>query len=313
MLGILLVGFERFDFLQENLDLVRRLPSSDFSFYISIDGPKTNSGENSILRKDLSTLIKSSESLKSNNFVHSQNMGCDKHISWAINWVLQECESVIVIEDDVRMSSDALLAMMRKLQNRKEGDKPKVILGISTLFSPFDFLSWNFWRFTRYFSAWGYGLNREFWKLHQESTSNVVKGMDWNDFFSTSNYWSKLSKRKRELWKERFLRGNYDYAIQATMFRFNIYASAPALRMVDNVGHGLEAATHTRFQEPCFLRYRVSKKDFRFLNPSGIASHLNFLFNFLDSNSWAGEGLLTSRGRTIGVRTIFSRKIKWLD
>ena len=40
MLGILLVGFERFEFLHQNLDLVEKLKGSRFTLYVSIDGPK---------------------------------------------------------------------------------------------------------------------------------------------------------------------------------------------------------------------------------------------------------------------------------
>lgn len=310
MLGILLVGFERFDFLHENLDLVDKVKSSGCTLYLSIDGPKKSSENNQSSSQKLSELLKKARDLGSINFLHTQNMGCDKHIPWAIDKVLQECESIIVIEDDVRISCDGLLEMMQKLFEKDERDNPKVILGISSLFNPIDNLSINIWRSTRFFTAWGYGLNREFWKLHTNSTSGITTEPELKNLLSKSLYWRKLSTRKKKIWSERFQRGNYDYRIQATMFQYNLRALAPVFRIVDNIGHKLEGATHTRFREPIYLRYRVSAKKFKFLTRLLMGNFWNAFFDLLDSNTWAGEGLLTLRGRRIGIRTFVSRIVK---
>jgi hypothetical protein len=310
VLGILLVGFERFEFLHQNLDLVEKLKGSRFTLYVSIDGPKKSSENYGNSSQELSGLIKKASELGSTNFVHNQNMGCDMHIPWAIGKVLQECESIIVIEDDVRISCDGLIVMMQKLLEKDDRDYPKVILGMSSLFNPIENLSINIWRSTRFFTAWGYGLNREFWKLHTNSTLGMTTEPELKNLLSKSRYWWKLSTRKKKIWSERFQRGNYDYKIQATMFQYNLRALAPVFRIVDNIGHGLEGATHTRFREPIYLRYRVSAKKFRFLTRPLMGNFWNAFFDVLDSNSWAGEGLLTLRGRRIGIRTLISIIIK---
>lgn len=310
MFGILLIGYERLDFLQKNIEVVEKLQTANFSVFISVDGSKFSAGTNDGFVQERDLLLRRSESFGSKVFLHNQNMGCDKHIPWAISRVLEDCDQIIVIEDDVRISSHGLLEMARVLSKNPASDNPVIVLGMSSLFSPLGFIHCNFWRTSRFFSAWGYGLNRAFWKIHELSNDEVSGKQVWHNFFEGSSYWKRLSKSKRALWVERFQRGNYDYRIQATMFRFNLRAVAPIFRIVDNVGHGLAGATHTRFKAPIYLRFTVSEKYLYFFRRIWSNLVLNRVLDFLDSNSWAGQGALTSRGRTLGIRGKLLKRFK---
>lgn len=308
--GILLIGYDRLNFLQKNLEVVEKLNGVNLSVFVSIDGLKFSADRTEGFVQERDLLLRRAESFGSKVFLHTQNMGCDKHIPWAISRVLEECDQIIVIEDDVRISSQGLQEMTRVLLREPANEDPVVVLGMSSLFNPLGFLHFNFWRTTRFFSAWGYGVNRAFWKIHEASNAEVSQDLVWQNFFGRSSYWDKLSKSKRALWVERFQRGNYDYRIQATMFRFNLRAVAPIFRIVDNIGHGLTGATHTRFKAPIYLRFKVSDKYLYFFRTIRSNVVLDRAIDFLDSNSWAGQGALSSRGRTWGIRGKLLRRYK---
>lgn len=310
MLGILLIGFERLSFLQHNLEVLGQIRGVRPALYISIDGPKDKSNKGELFNQQRKLLIKRAEGYGAECFINQRNMGCDSHIPWAIQKVLEECDQVIVIEDDVRISSRSLLEIIRKMSEKAGSLEPLAIVGMSAFFNPIKHTNINSWRTTKFFSAWGFGINRKFWHCHINSSSEIKPGLDWDSFFENSKTWNKLSNRKKVLWMERFQRGNYDYAIQSTMFRFDIRALAPVFRVVDNVGHGLSGATHTRFEAPIYLRFRVSEKIQNFSKNHISSPIMNLLFDFCDSNSWAGEGVLSRRGRTWGIRTRILKRLK---
>lgn len=310
MLGILLIGYERLDFLQRNIEVAKKLQGVNLCVYVSMDGLKVSEERKHSFVQERDLLLRKAESFGSKVFLHNENLGCDRHIPWAIGRVLEDCSEIIVIEDDVRISSQGLREMKRVLLKELTNEDPVVVLGMSSLFNPLGFIHFNFWRTTRFFSAWGYGLNRAFWKIHEESNLEDSQDLGWHKFFEGSSYWKKLSKSKKALWEERFQRGNYDYRIQATLFRFNLRAVAPIFRIVDNIGHGLTGATHTRFKAPIYLRFKVSEKYLYFFRTIMSNVVLNRALDFLDSNSWAGQGVLTSRGRTWGIRGKLLKRYK---
>ena len=109
------------------------------------------------------------------------------------------------------------------------------------------------------------------------------------------------------LWEERFSRKNYDYLIQKSIFALDLRVYAPVFRIANNLGFGTLGAVHTRFSTPYFLRHNV-KSFSKVSNLDCIKSNMiqNF-FVCVDSNTWAGDGWLSKRGRTMGIRTFVKR------
>ena len=79
---------------------------------------------------------------------------------------------------------------------------------------------------------------------------------------------------------------------------------APIFRISDNVGHGIPGAAHTRFRTPWFLRYPVFGKNDHFRSNNLSTGVTGGLLKRIDSQTWAGDGLLSVRGRTRGIRTV---------
>jgi len=232
----------------------------------------------------------------------SQNSGCDIHIYDSINKVLSTNDLVVVIEDDIVASFNAITELLSQAEREvNQGSIAPVVMmsGISRKIS----LTKNRWRKSNYFSAWGFALNSQFWSLHTE----CMKIRDTHQIESkllASSQWRKLSKRKKDIWRERISRTNYDYAIQRTIFLEELHSIAPAFRISDNVGHGIPGAAHTRFRTPWFLRHSVVGINDRFCSNNLRSGSIGAILKWIDSQTWAGDGLLSMRGRTRGIRTV---------
>jgi hypothetical protein len=75
----------------------------------------------------------------------------------------------------------------------------------------------------------------------------------------------------------------------------------------NNIGHGVSGASHTRFRTPWFLKYSVLGRNDRWKEKSLDSRWIIAALKWLDSQTWAGDGLLSVRGRNVGVRTILKK------
>jgi hypothetical protein len=297
----LLIGFNRRLLLLDNVERCKSACQELNSIYISVDGGREESKDQSIALSDLdvlgfSHLGKTKHKVKK----WPANLGPDRHIPKAIDWAFQENDGVVVIEDDIKLSSQSLRDIRDLLAEQILSAAIEPIVSMSGIGglskAP------NLWRQTPYFTAWGYGLTHGFWSLHKNQSLEIQSGISINQYMQTSKTWQKMSERKRSIWVERIERGNYDYQIQATLFKKSINVKAPVFRMSDNVGHGESSSTHTRFTAPRYLRRSCERRIYKFKGELK-GQIISRLLIFVDSNTWAGDGVLSVRGRTAGVRT----------
>jgi len=306
--AVLIIGFNRPQMLQERLRAIEPLVDRDIAIYISIDGPRDGNLSDESARNLISKQIEESPISNSiSKWFSLTNSGCDIHIFNSITKVLKTNDSVVVIEDDIEISASAVIELLDRARETFELGLLNPIVAMSGLSRRIPGQV-NNWRESEYFSAWGFALNAHFWSLHSKN----VKIVDPNEIerkLKASSNWKRLSKRKRYIWFERISRSNYDYAIQRTLFFEELQTIAPVHRISNNVGHGIAGSSHTRFKTPWFLRYSVIENNDRF-NRELIQNRLIIrVLKWLDSQTWAGDGLLSVRGRTTGVRTILKQII----
>jgi hypothetical protein len=295
--------------LEERLRAVEPLVDKEISIYISIDGPRDGNPSDESSRNQILKLIEESPISNSiSKFFSETNSGCDTHIFNSITKVLEKNDYVVVIEDDIEISTVAIIELLDRAQKTCELGSPNPRVAMSGLSRRIPGQI-NSWRESDYFSAWGFALNAQFWALHCMNMK-IVDPTEIERKLAASSNWKKLSQRKRDIWFERISRSNYDYAIQRTIFFEEFQTIAPILRVSNNVGHGIAGASHTRFETPWFLRYSVMEKNDRFDRKRMQSRSISRVLKWLDSQTWAGDGLLSVRGRTMGVRTILRRIIQ---
>jgi hypothetical protein len=300
--AVLLISYNRPELVLRRL---RELASMDVvprNVVLSIDGH--NGLDEKKHRSDYSSMLASQE-LPFEVLVkfRDSNLGCSKHIITAVTEVLEDFEKVIVVEDDVVLSPFFLGSMLTAFEISAKNDNVATIGGFSNFHKRFHFPFFfrkNYWRATRYFSAWGWGTTRIFW-------SNFIElGQidDLEGFLSSSQHWNKLSERKRNVWLKRFRRGVWDFNVQLLLFKYDKLNLLPALRIIDNEGFSDIRSTHTKHHRPKNLfgigYSKLKPKKFK-LNPNSLLH--NFFWNFVDSNLWAADGLFNSRARNRGIRT----------
>jgi len=298
----LLIGFNRPLLIQERLNELAHLSDTDVTIYVSIDGPREgNTEDESAINQIKTNLVEFSATKSLVTWISPTNKGCDVHIFDSITKVLRENEYVVVIEDDIAISSSAILEIMAMSEETAENNRIMPIVAMSGISRRVNLLQ-NKWRYSRYFSAWGFALSKEFWNSHMQNME-IKDSFTVAEKLSNSERWLKLSNRKKRIWLERINRGNYDYAIQRTIFFDDLKTIAPLFRISDNLGHGSQGASHTRFKTPRFLRFSVLNRNDVFNRNLIQSDLLTAIFTWLDSQTWAGDGLLSVRGRTRGFRT----------
>ena len=304
--GILIIGFNRPNFLIERAQALQELDLGKTQVFISLDCPRNdNSSDLASHREILNKLEILKKDLDFHLFLESSNQGCDKHIPSAIAKVLKKCDGVLVIEDDIVIPNGQIKSILALANLNFMDRKTNPIVSMSGMYHT-HFTNLNKWRETKYFTAWGYFLFARFWNIHMQLQESLDHPND--DSFANSNTWRHLSERKRKLWRERFSRQNYDYLVQRSIFALDLKVYAPVFRIANNLGFGDRGAVHTRFSSPHYLRQKV-KLSSREFSPLLVKINLvsKFLV-FLDSNTWAGDGWFSKRGRTMGIRT-FIREV----
>jgi hypothetical protein len=300
--AVLLIAYNRPDLVLRRLKELAESDEVPKNVILSIDGHGELDRKNyeSQYLAMLASLV-----LPFEVFVKSRksNLGCSKHIITAVTEVLNEFENVIVVEDDVVLSPLFLSSMLSAFDIAAKNTNVATIGGFSTFHKKLHFpvfFRQNHWRATRYFSAWGWGTTRCFWKHFIE----VEDIDDLEDFLSTSDSWNNLGDRKKSIWLKRFRRGVWDFNVQLVLFKHDKLNLLPSLRIIDNEGFSDSRSTHTKHRRPknmfgvgyTSLRPREFHGKYRtFL--------LNFFWNFVDSNFWAADGLFNARARNRGIRT----------
>lgn len=301
--AIVIIGFNRPDFVQLRLKEIQGDVLKTFPLYVAVDGPRINVIDDKKAHESIVKAVNKCQAKNLQIIKRKVNLGCDLHIPTTIDEILMKHKFIIVIEDDVSVNADVILNLANKIIESSQSGLLNPVIGISCLTR-----NWisrqNAWRKTTYFSAWGFALSREFWSLHKSFQEMNLK-RDVEKQLEHSRYWANISSRKKRIWLERFKRGNYDYQIQKTIFARNIEVFAPAYRIISNEGHADSRAMHTKHKKPFYLRSKVADANFQFNNFNVLQkeSAMKF-FTFVDSNTWAGDGLLSIRGRLFGIRTL---------
>ncbi len=308
--GILIIGFNRPSFVIDRLKEIQKLSWAEVKIYVSLDFPRIGNSQD---QENYEEIKESLGALNTNSslqlLLENSNKGCDVHIPSAISKVFRECDGVLVIEDDISINvSEVENILQFAVMNYNEGET-KPIVSMSGLAGD-NLLRFNRWRKTSYFTAWGYFLFKDFWTLHKQISECSEPNIQ--SLLKRSTSWERLGRRKQNIWIERFSRGNYDYRIQRSLFVLDAKVYAPLFRVANNLGFEDSSAAHTRYPAPLFLRKMVNSSE-RISKPKRIKNSLiESVLQWLDSNSWAGDGIISKRGRSVGVRSCLKDAIKRL-
>ena len=283
---ILLLGYNRPDYLADRLQELRKIAPP--LIYISIDGSTDALAEE--ITETLNTNLKNWPSAsRVEIWRHKENLGLTGHIPGAISRVLQENLKVIIVEDDISLSPNFYINMMRGFETLASNNIQGTVGAFSPLKLPRNLEFLNRWRTTHYFSCWGWGVSREIWLKYEVD----LRKEDIDDSLSKSHTWKNLSLAQQTVWRKRFQkivshpRDTWDVQAQYMSFKYDFVNILPISRFIDNVGFSDNRSVHTVGKKPRWFQsggYSNAK-----INRSSITPLSKFVTTFIDSNTFIGD------------------------
>lgn len=238
---ILLLGFNRADFMAEQITAIRGVKPS--RLYVAVDGPRADRpGEAELCRKvrDCVNLVDWPCEIKT--LFREENLGCKYGVSGAITWFFENEMEGIVLEDDCRPTVDFLRFASEMLERYRDDGRIGAICG----FNFFNLQSDKSasYHFSRHMDVWGWASWRRVWRDYDvDITKNGDKIYEMIDDLDATPYYKKFYKS--------LVRGienglsTWDAQFSLLFMEKGYMSVVPKVRLVANVGLVDSRATHT--------------------------------------------------------------------
>jgi hypothetical protein len=278
---LLLIGFNRIDFLKARIDEISR--STARILFLSIDG------ENGLSSKEMEEFTKWTRN-KLKNFdkvVINQmpkNLGLVAHVTSAVSKVLSQFSHVVIVEDDIELSDKFFETILRGFQLQISKGVTGIVGGFSVLNFKSKYFKNNMWRESKYISIWGWGCSVDVWKNYKVNIDSdlIVSQLD------SSTTWRKLSKFQKNVWLGRFRKiaenpsKTWDIQLQFLSFVKDFTNLYPMSTLVRNVGYSDIRSTNTKNSRPFWMSNRspICKS----VESRYAAKYITSIFNIFDRN-----------------------------
>ena len=246
---VLVCGFNRPDLLAECLS---RLTLSGRRIYVSLDGPRSAAPEDQQL---VAACVRVTEHFIARNpgsrgRYSPTNLGTRRSIEAAISWTFEQEDTLIVVEDDIHVSSDFLDFVDELLLEYK--DRPDIGSVGGSCLPPRSALTLpdHRARLSDYTCSWGWATWRDRWILHQRQLGSRTgfRDVNWPESVSSygqRTYWKTLA------WLCRIgALDTWDYEWQLSHWILNWKTVVPNGNLVTNVGFGPQATHTTSMRDP---------------------------------------------------------------
>ena len=252
-ISILILAFNRPKHFNRCLE--RILDQGIRNIYISIDGPR------GILDKSKQDLILDKIETYKEKFNikvrrSSINKGCRNAVIDGIDWFFNNVDQGIIIEDDISISDNCLLAFIQLLKDYKSNKN------IMTISSHNEFINFNeqvlikspVWR------AWGWATWREKWLIHKEFSKKATK-------YSINKINSMLPKSIANIYSAELIKSCQLGLFDTWDFEFNfshlaLGYSSLTISGYNSVNFGFDIeATHTKESLEDSFKYKTNNNN----------------------------------------------------
>ena len=239
---ILLIGFNRADKASKVFEVIRGVRPR--RLYIAVDGPRPSvERENSVVGEVRKIFTDIDWPCQTSTLFPATNLGCKLAVSNAINWLFENEEQGIILEDDCLPHPDFFPFCQNLLQRYAKDCRVSAITGCN--FQDGTRRGDVSYYFSRYNHVWGWASWRRAWKLYDLQLSF------WPSWRGTSHWRSLFGDAAEERYWRRVFETMYlgkvdtwDYAWTASIWRFGGLTATPNVNLVSNIGFDSQA-THT--------------------------------------------------------------------
>jgi hypothetical protein len=189
------------------------------------------------------------------------NLGCKQRVSTGLNWVFEQTESAIILEDDCVPDASFFEFCAQLLQKYQDDQRIMAISGNNFQFGR-KRTDYSYY-FSRYPHCWGWATWKRAWQHYDMEMKlwSEINQQDWlNDPFTT-NYWQKK------------FQSTYDGEIDSWAFRWTFacwiqsgLTILPNVNLVSNIGF-TSGSTHNHYSKNPYANMPVEAMQFPLQHP----------------------------------------------
>jgi hypothetical protein len=174
------------------------------------------------------------------------NMGSFRRNSTGLNWIFEEVEDAIILEDDCLPDQSFFPYCEELLEKYRDDPRIGLISGNNFLKSRVEKQTPSYF-FSRYASTWGWASWRRTWRqvdlempywLELRDSGKLRQSL-WSS--SEDKYWRSIY----DAIQERRMKNAWDYQLILTCMRGNHLTIVPSVNLVSNIGFGQDATNCT--------------------------------------------------------------------
>jgi hypothetical protein len=259
---ILFITFNRPDTTSRVFEAIKSIAPE--KLYVFSDAPREGNLDDLQKVSQVRELFKDIDpNTKIETNFQSQNLGCAKGVTAAINWAFEKEDQLIILEDDCLPSKSFFLFCKTMLEKFRDDSSVMHIAGTRWNDEHGDDTSIHF---SSIGHIWGWAT----WKRAWSKYDFTIK--DWRDNMDKvkARFSSKVS---RQYWKEIFKgihtkqeKHTWDYQWQYTLFKFGGLAVMPDKNLISNIGLlGTHTHSSTSEEKNKYL-YNRTVYDWHFVN-----------------------------------------------
>lgn len=241
---VLFIIFNRRDTALKSFDAIRHAKPS--KLYIASDGPRVDrDGESAIVEATRNTILSAVDwPCEVKTLFREKNLGCGQGVYSAINWLFDNEEQGIILEDDC-VASPTFFPYVEEMLRRYADDQR---IGMIAGYNPIELKDYDYSVvFSRFKGCWGWATWRRAWK-------NRDIDMKWRgtDFFNSIIANSGYHDKDRSKWMfelkciDNDVVSAWDWQWYFTLAAQNQLCIFPAVNQISNIGNDADA-THTSF------------------------------------------------------------------
>jgi len=219
------------------------------------------------------------------------NLGCKRRVSSGLDWVFNQCEEAIILEDDC-LPHHTFFHFCAELLERYKGDERIMVISGNNFTKRETATNYSYY-FARYPSIWGWATWRRAWRYFDPEMAmwTVLRETDWlHDILNDrlpAQYWHQIFEELFTRVREGKHGTEWDYIWMLSCWAQNGLAISPTVNLVSNIGFGGEATT-TREIVSSMADIPLAKMIFPLQHPPYVVrdKEADFL-TFKSTNPWA--------------------------
>src|ERR1035437_716672 len=242
--AVALIVFNRPQHVRRLLDALSKVKPP--KIYVIGDAPRENRPDDIPLVAEVRSLL---ETFPWECEVHynyaTSNLGCGKRPASGISWVLEQEESVIILEDDCIPGED-FFRFCDEMLDRYADDERVMMASGDNFIPPGKRRGRHSYHFSKYHHIWGWATWRRAWTKFDFEAGGLPEFLDSGTFRGLCANWIERIYW-RHVFKDLLARGwahIWDYQWLYAIWKNRGVSVHPSVNLISNVGIGVDA-THT--------------------------------------------------------------------